>query len=346
MEKISIIVPVFNAEKYILRCCDSILNQSYQNIELILVNDGSTDKTLEICNEICTKDKRVILKSITNQGVAVARNSGIDLASGKYIMFVDADDWLELGTIDKVANMMSENLDVLIFSHYQEYGEGSKKISMKTYSVDIYQLLNRIYEFPETNSLLCTVWNKVYKKSLLESKQIRFIKDIPFGEDFLFNMEYFSIAKRICCKELFVYHYNCMNLESATHKFFPQYKKYINLMYTKFKELFEYYNVTSNKALNFLCDFILDRYEYAMISCMTENLTLKQKCEFLSDLVSDMELEICRYSEKSDRSIALLVKKRRSKIFYFYVIKILFHRGKMQFCQKTKARIKEVLNVK
>ena len=104
MAKISIIVPVYNAEKYILRCCNSILNQSYKNIELILVNDGSTDKSLEICDEICAKDQRVTLKTIPNQGVAVARNTGLDLASGKYIMFVDADDWLELGTLDKIAN--------------------------------------------------------------------------------------------------------------------------------------------------------------------------------------------------------------------------------------------------
>ena len=180
MEKISIIVPVYNAEKYILRCCNSILNQSYKNIELILVNDGSTDKSLEICDEICAKDQRVTLKTIPNQGVAVARNTGLDLASGKYIMFVDADDWLELGTLDKIANKMSEDLDILVFSYYQEYGEVIKNISMKSYTVDMFQLLDHIYELPETNSLLCTVWNKVYKKSLLESKQIRFIKDITF----------------------------------------------------------------------------------------------------------------------------------------------------------------------
>ena len=195
MEKISIIVPVYNAEKYILRCCNSILNQSYKNIELILVNDGSTDKSLEICDEICAKDQRVTLKTIPNQGVAVARNTGLDLASGKYIMFVDADDWLELGTLDKIANKMSEDLDILVFSYYQEYGEVIKNISMKSYTVDMFQLLDHIYELPETNSLLCTVWNKVYKKSLLESKQIRFIKDIPFGEDFLFNMDYFKVTK-------------------------------------------------------------------------------------------------------------------------------------------------------
>lgn len=346
MEKISIIVPVYNAEKYILRCCNSILNQNYENIELILVNDGSTDKSLEICNEICAKDQRVILKSITNQGVAIARNTGLDLATGKYIMFVDADDWLELGTLDQIANKMTEDLDILVFSYYQEYGEVIKNISMKSYTVDMYQLLNHIYELPETNSLLCTVCNKVYKKSLLESNQIRFTKDISFGEDFLFNMDYFKVAKRITCDELFVYHYDCMNFESATHKFFPQYKNYIKLMFDKFKELFEYHNISSNNSLNFLYDFILDRYEYAVASCMAENLTLKQKCKFSHDLVLEMDLELYKYSEKNNRSIAKLIKKRYSKIFDFYVIKILFNKNKIQFVQKSKRKIKELLNVK
>ena len=346
MEKISIIVPVYNAEKYILRCCNSILNQSYKNIELILVNDGSTDKSLEICDEICAKDQRVTLKTIPNQGVAVARNTGLDLASGKYIMFVDADDWLELGTLDKIANKMSEDLDILVFSYYQEYGEVIKNISMKSYTVDMFQLLDHIYELPDTNSLLCTVWNKVYKKSLLESKQIRFIKDIPFGEDFLFNMDYFKVTKRITCNELFVYHYNCINFESATHKFFPQYKNYIRLMYDKFKELFEYHDITSNQSFNYLYDFIIDRYEYAMTSCIEENLNLTKKCEFLHNLVLDMDLDMCRYSEKSNRTISILIEKRCSKIFYFYVIKIIFNRKRIQLWQKTKVKMKETLNVK
>ena len=346
MKKISIIVPVYNAEKYILRCCNSILNQSYQNIELILVNDGSTDDSLKICNEICIADQRVILKSITNQGVAVARNIGLDLASGKYIMFVDVDDWLELGTLNQIANKMSEDLDILVFSHYQEYGVFVKNISMKSYTADMFQLLNHIYELPETNSLLCTVWNKVYKKSLLDSNQIRFVKDIPFGEDFLFNMDYFKVTKRITCNELFVYHYNCINFESATHKFFPQFKNYIKLMYVKFKELFKYHGITSNQAFNYLYDFILDRYENAMESCISANMTLKQKCKFLHKLVLDMDLELCKCLEKSNRSIALLIKNRYSKIFDFYVAKIIFNRKKMQLLQVSKAKMKEILNVK
>lgn len=184
------------------------------------------------------------------------------------------------------------------------------------------------------------------REKLLESKQIRFIKDIPFGEDFLFNMDYFKVTKRITCNELFVYHYNCINFESATHKFFPQYKNYIRLMYDKFKELFEYHDITSNQSFNYLYDFIIDRYEYAMTSCIEENLNLTKKCEFLHNLVLDMDLDMCRYSEKSNRTISILIEKRCSKIFYFYVIKIIFNRKRIQLWQKTKVKMKETLNVK
>lgn len=124
--KITIVVPVYNGEKTISRCVDSILQQNYREFEIILVNDGSQDSTLEICHKLESKDKRIIVVNQINQGSFMARNAGILKAQGEYITFLDADDIFcrndVLKTISETA--MRENADVVQFSHYHSYFYG------------------------------------------------------------------------------------------------------------------------------------------------------------------------------------------------------------------------------
>jgi len=94
--KITIIIPVYNTEKYVEKCIESIINQTYKNLEIIIVNDGSTDNSYNICKKYCEIDERIILLTQDNQGLSVARNNALDIATGKYVEFVDSDDWIEL----------------------------------------------------------------------------------------------------------------------------------------------------------------------------------------------------------------------------------------------------------
>ena len=108
MSKISIIIPMYNAKEYIARCLESVINQSFNNIEIIIVNDGSTDKSLEICRKYAEVDERIVILNKENNGVSVARNQGMNVATGEYIMFVDSDDWIDESMCQDLYKRISE----------------------------------------------------------------------------------------------------------------------------------------------------------------------------------------------------------------------------------------------
>ena len=342
MNKISIIVPVYNAEKYLRKCCYSILEQKYKDIELILINDGSTDDSEKICKQVCLEDSRVMFKTINNQGVSVARNVGIDCATGKYIMFVDSDDWLEPKSLESISEIIESEQDVYVLNHWQEYQNNSREIFMNPCETTIPSLLEHLGELREIDSLLCTVWNKVYKCSLIKEKGIRFLENIPFGEDFLFNMDFFMVAENLVCSNIFSYHYNCMNLNSATHKFFPDYKDYIRLMYHKIINLIRTKEKQNTIVMKTVFEFILERYEYALQGCLENDMTIKNKCSFLKDLVLDMDVELRRYAEASNYEVAILVRNANLYTFDVCVIKMLlkkyFYRMKCKLIRFLKGR--------
>ena len=147
MKKISIIIPIYNTALYLNKCLDSIINQTYKNIEIILINDGSKDNSLKICQEYTFRDNRIILINKQNAGVSQARNDGIKIASGDYIMFVDSDDWLELNTIEICVNEI-KNYDLLLFPYIREFKDRSipRKLYKMEFSINNYeQIFNQIF---------------------------------------------------------------------------------------------------------------------------------------------------------------------------------------------------------
>ena len=129
MSKISIIIPMYNAEKYIARCLESVINQSFNDIEIIIVNDGSTDKSLEICRKYAEVDERIVILNKENNGVSVARNQGMNVATGEYVMFVDSDDWIDESMCQDLYKRISEcNADICFCNNIKEYGNKSEYI--------------------------------------------------------------------------------------------------------------------------------------------------------------------------------------------------------------------------
>lgn len=190
---ISIIIPVYNAEKYLSKCLDSVKNQTYQDIEIILVNDGSTDQSRLICEEYSKKDNRFIVINKENGGVSSARNSGLKVATGKYIGFVDPDDWIEKNMYERLYNLIIENsADISMCGYIKEYVDGS--ILYNTKKSDIIRLnqkqaLNSILNEEGFKGYL---WNKLFSASLIKKDpKIIFDEEIHFCEDLLF-----------CCKSI------------------------------------------------------------------------------------------------------------------------------------------------
>lgn len=197
---ISIIVPAYNAEKYIGKCLDSLLSQTYKDIEIIVVNDGSTDATEEIIKQY--KDKRIKYYKNKNQGIGKTRNFGIEKATGNYIMFIDSDDYVEEDACEKMLNKAtSDDLDVVICDFYKEYDDGrveeAKVPSFKNSSLE---------ENPEIITEYLCPWAKLYRRDLLVDNNIRFVEDLKY-EDAPFVIEALDKAKRIGKVDACLNHY-------------------------------------------------------------------------------------------------------------------------------------------
>ena len=212
--KFSIIVPVYNVEKYLSICIESLINQTLKDIEIICVNDGSTDSSLNILWEYEEIDHRIKILDKVNGGLSSARNAGLNIAEGEYILFVDSDDYLETNTCDRLyMEMLQESADIVVFgtqifpsyisSPYIEWLWNNLRVETKKYEKNTIQAL-----FCERASKPF-VWNECYKRELLKKNEIKFDEDIRYGEDMLFLFMVFPRAHKVVYIEDKLYCYRC-----------------------------------------------------------------------------------------------------------------------------------------
>lgn len=228
--KVSVIIPVYNVEPYIRQCLDSVVNQTYRNLEIILIDDGSPDNCGVICDEYAAKDERIRVIHKENEGVRAARNDGIVLATGELIAFVDSDDWCELDYYEQLLNAMS-SLDVDIFC------AGGPMVERKGIAVaqpvftepffsdteaELYSLMAKVLY-----GRCCTIgteyaaaasWDKIYKTAFLRQNDLRFDVLCKAWDDLLFNYKAFSVAKKIGGCGYIGYHYRTVET-SIVHGF-------------------------------------------------------------------------------------------------------------------------------
>lgn len=228
MAKVSIVVPIYNSENYLKYCLETIINQTYSNLEILLINDGSVDNSLEICREYEQKDNRIKLFNIPNSGVSVARNIGIKNATGEFITFVDSDDWMELNAIEfGVDKAMKTNADVIIWSYFKNYPNKEEELSLlpggnKSFTNDKDLLfLKSIYQFYGEDRLLNavsagTTWGKFYKSNLIKDNNIKFKKELTRSQDVVFGLEAFNTAKLIKYYDIPLYHYRINNSSTCS----------------------------------------------------------------------------------------------------------------------------------
>lgn len=209
MEKVSIVVPIYNVENYLKRCIKSLINQTYENIEILLINDGSKDKSKSICESYVDEDKRIKLYNKENGGLSDARNFGIEKATGKYILFVDADDYIEENAIEKLIYFMVNNdLDILTTNAYMEDGSNTKRLfdnidfNQKDIMTGIDYYIRRI----ERSHFLAAVWLNMYKTELIKSNKILFKKGI-LHEDEEWTPRIMVAAQRVMYINFPFYHY-------------------------------------------------------------------------------------------------------------------------------------------
>ena len=211
---LSIIIPAFNIEQYISRCLDSLINQSYKNIEIIVVNDGSTDSTGDIIDSYVKKDNRIKVIHKKNEGVSIARNTGIHLAKGDYIGFVDGDDTVDDEMFETlIQNAINYNTDIshcgykMVFPSRTDYYYNTGDIVIQDNQEGLKDLLKADRVEPG-------LWNKIYKSSLFED--IRLNENIKYNEDLLANFYLFKKAKKSVFYDKCLYNYMIRKGSAAT----------------------------------------------------------------------------------------------------------------------------------
>lgn len=203
-EKISIIVPVYNVEKYLDRCINSILKQTYQNLEIILVDDGSNDNSGNMCDKYAQKDSRIRVIHKENGGLSDARNKGIEIATGEYIGFVDSDDYIADNMYEYLKEIMDNNDADISICGYTKFSEKDNIIESKDYKEYVYTTKEAIRELIKQEKFQDYAWNKLYKSKLFS--EILY----PFGrkmEDIGTTYKLFDASKKIvfCNKTLYYY---------------------------------------------------------------------------------------------------------------------------------------------
>lgn len=210
---ISIIVPVYNAEQYLTECIDSLLSQTYKDIEVILVNDGSTDGSGKICEQFVKKDKRIRFISQENSGVSVARNSALDIAQGEYLCFVDSDDTVAPDYITSLLGL-SANGDFAICGYTREQALlGEKEVSRKNYDVNSY-----IIQIFGESLIHPNIWMMLFRNNIIQSNKLRFTPGCVRNEDTEFYIKYMTFEKTVVVSDYKGYFYRD-NPGSAVHKF-------------------------------------------------------------------------------------------------------------------------------
>ncbi len=209
MPKVSVIVPVYNAENVIERCVDSILNQEFKDLELLLIDDGSKDHSPEILDEYAKKDERVRVIHKPNSGVSDTRNRGIDEAQGTFLQFLDADDWItEDSTKMLVRTAEEKDADLVVGEFYRVVGENlSRKGSIETDRVLTRKEYAEYMKLSPADYYYGVLWNKLYRRAILDQYAIRMDASVSFCEDFIFNLEYVLHCTRIAPLLLPVYYY-------------------------------------------------------------------------------------------------------------------------------------------
>ena len=222
MPKVSIIVPVYNVERYLRQCLDSLVNQTYQNIEIICVDDGSTDASSEILTEYALKNSKVRVIRQENSGLSVARNVGFSFATGEYVMYVDSDDWIDVCTCEKAVFKAEEHAaDLVMWPYIREFpNRSAPKVIFseeKTFhAAECRELQRRMVGLlgtelahPENADALCTVWGKLYLRELIAQNDIHFtdLQRIGTYEDGLFNLHYLAHVKNATYIPDYLSHY-------------------------------------------------------------------------------------------------------------------------------------------
>ncbi len=293
---ISIIVPCYRVERYLDRCVQSLLHQTLKDIEIILVDDGSPDRCSQMCDAYARQDARIKVVHKENGGLGYARNSGLEIATGDYVAFVDSDDFVETDMYEVLyEEAVQSDADVVFSNFYTERKKGQwhenrevnerkewTGIDIKEFMLDM--VASAPYEKTERKYQM-SVWHSIYRRSIVESNHIRFFSEREvLSEDFPFQMEFLKHAQKVVYIPRVFYHY-CSNGDSLTHSFSPDKFQRIQKLYNIMSEQLKDVNDSQERLDRFYIGYMRAR----MIELIESELPEKRK--ILSDVLKSNTLK-------------------------------------------------------
>lgn len=330
---ISIIVPVYNSEKYIDKCINSILNQTYKKIELILIDDGSTDNSGHLCEVYAKVDRRVKVMHVKNSGVASARNKGIEATRGEFIQFVDSDDYIDRDMVETLAHEMNNKVDIVMCGYKRLSKDHNGKIDVK--NINLYNQVSItkevfLNEFGNIfkNQYINYLWNKLYVASIIKNNNVKFDNSINWGEDLMFNLEYLGYCNNITIISKLLYNYINYNNNSITSKFNSELHNNQQKMYKAVRKFLK----SNNEYLGENKKVVETKFTDAIIMCLS-NLFCKnsnyKKLEIINKISEIIEVEGVRdnlkyfaYGGVSKKIIGKFISdKSLNSIYYYFRIK-------------------------
>lgn len=263
---ISIVLPIYNVEPFLKACLDSVVSQTYKNLEIICVNDETPDNSVDIVLEYMKKDDRIFLINQKNTGLSGARNAGLAAANGEYVMFLDSDDWIETETCEAaIKEIESENAQLVMWSYVREFPTVSVPKAVFdeeriVFSGDkmtnllhrrIAGLCGKELSNPENADSAVTAWGKLFKTSILKENNCLFTNTREVGtEDALFNLEAFCYVKKAVFINRYFNHYRKDNVTSLTRKHKPNLFNQWQELYKRMRKIIEENNLDFEQALN------------------------------------------------------------------------------------------------
>lgn len=324
---VSIIIPVYNTEHYLPRCLNSILQQTYPNWELILIDDGSTDRSFQICTDFAAQNNQKPIKLISqkNSGVSSARNKGIQEASGEFMTFVDSDDWVSPDYLELLIGKYNESKSDIVIGNLSIEDEIHKTSSafpsenLLLTRDEFLKLFGKLY----SETLLSGPCVKLYSSSIIKKNQLSFEENRSLGEDLIFNLDYLSFCTSFCFFSNIIYFYRSVYDSSLSHKFNLkkseiQYELYQKVIQFCLKQ--DCLNMVNQKYIN--TSFFRQTY-IQMQTIILSDLDFSEKKKFLLQIIDsylpNSLLEQIEIVSLHNKLVRFLIKHRLLKFLFLFV---------------------------